>query len=100
MALDTTEEEQVEALKRWWNDNGTSMLLGIVIVLALLLGARKWQESQENTAGEASELYDQLAQMSVASVSKPVSEDDLLAASRVYTRLKQEFASSIYTRYG
>lgn len=99
MALDTTEEEQVEALKRWWKENGTSLLTGVVIVLAVMLGARKWQDSQSATAGQASDLYEQIAQIAVANVTKIISDDDMLAAQNVYSQLKEQHKSSIYTRY-
>ena len=31
-----SDEEQVEALKKWWNENGSSMLMGVGVVLILL----------------------------------------------------------------
>jgi predicted negative regulator of RcsB-dependent stress response len=99
LALDQTEEEQVADLKRWWQDNGTSLLVGVVIVLALMLGYRKWQDARANTAGEASSLYDQIAQLVVANSGKTVSDDDLLTAQNVYSQLKDQYASSIYSRY-
>ncbi len=99
MALDTTEEEQVEALKNWWKDNGTSLLTGVVVVLALMFGFRKWQDSQSSTVGEASDLYQQIADMSVNNVGKVVTDDELLAAQNVYSQLKEQYSSTIYTRY-
>ena len=38
-----TEEEQVEALRRWWNENGRSTLFVIVVVLAGTFGWQGWQ---------------------------------------------------------
>jgi len=29
-----TEEEQVEALKRWWKENGTGILVAILLAVA------------------------------------------------------------------
>ena len=99
MALDTTEEEQVEALKSWWKDNGTSLLVGVVVVLAFMFGFRKWEDSQSATVGEASDLYQQIAEMSVTNVGKVVSDDELLAAQNVYSQLKEQYSSTIYTRF-
>jgi predicted negative regulator of RcsB-dependent stress response len=28
-----TEEEQVEAIKKWWNENGKSIITGIIIAV-------------------------------------------------------------------
>ena len=33
-----TEEEQVEALKRWWQENGKTLLLTLAVALALVFG--------------------------------------------------------------
>jgi predicted negative regulator of RcsB-dependent stress response len=99
LAIDSTEEEQLESLKRWWSDNGNSMLFGVVLVLAIVFGMRQWQASQADTAGAASDLYQQISEMAVANVAKTISDDDLLAAQAVYSQLKEQYASSIYTRY-
>lgn len=94
-----SDEEQVEALKKWWNENGSSLLMGVGFVLIVLFGARQWQSSQSATSGAASDLYQQIAQLAVANVTQTVSDDDLLAAQAVYNTLKTEYDSSIYTRY-
>jgi predicted negative regulator of RcsB-dependent stress response len=94
-----SDEEQVEALKRWWNENGTSLLTGIAIVLAVFFGVRSWQASQANTSGVASDLYQQIADVALNKITEPVTEDDLLAAQGVYNTLKTEHADSIYARY-
>jgi predicted negative regulator of RcsB-dependent stress response len=99
LALDTTDEEQVEALKNWWKDNGTSLLAGVLVVVAVSFGIRKWQDSQSVNAGEASDLYEQIGSMSVANLGKAISDDELLAAQNVYTQLKEQHASSVYTRF-
>ena len=41
-----TEDEQVEALRRWWNENGRSTLAAVVIVLAAGFGWRAWQANE------------------------------------------------------
>jgi predicted negative regulator of RcsB-dependent stress response len=53
----TTEEEQVEALKKWWKENGTSIIFGIVLGLAAVFGWRGWQEHKSAQAQAASELF-------------------------------------------
>jgi predicted negative regulator of RcsB-dependent stress response len=94
-----SDEEQVEALKRWWNDNGTSLLVGVVIVLVAFFGVRQWQASQADTSGAASDLYQQIADVALNKMTATVTEDELLAAQAVYNTLKTEHADSIYTRY-
>ncbi|OED42295.1 hypothetical protein AB833_06470 [Chromatiales bacterium (ex Bugula neritina AB1)] len=57
MADYETEEQQVEALKKWWADNGRAVLMGIGLGLALIFGWRAWQGHQLSVAQEASSAY-------------------------------------------
>ena len=44
MAELRTEEEQVEALKSWWKENGKSLIMGVVIAVAAVFGWRGWNQ--------------------------------------------------------
>ncbi len=57
-----SEEEQVEALKKWWNENGKSILGGIVLGLAAVFGWQAWTQHQDKTAAEASLRYEKMGQ--------------------------------------
>ncbi len=57
MAEYETEEQQVEALKKWWADNGRAVLLGIGLGLALIFGYRAWQSYKVSVAQDASSAY-------------------------------------------
>lgn len=52
-----TEEEQVAALKEWWKQNGTAILVGVSIGLAILFGWKAWQDHQQRKIAEASVQY-------------------------------------------
>ena len=54
------DEEQVEALKKWWSENGKSIVAGLAIGLAGVLGWSSWQTWQRNQAELASVRYEQL----------------------------------------
>ncbi|MBI2993925.1 MAG: tetratricopeptide repeat protein [Gammaproteobacteria bacterium] len=56
-----TEEEQLEALRGWWKENGQSAVLGVVIGLAAVFGWRAWQSHELNRGEAASALYQELA---------------------------------------
>lgn len=60
MAVYETEEEQVEAIKKWWKENGKSVVGGFAIGLALLFGWRYWQTYTEQQAQLASGIYEQV----------------------------------------
>jgi predicted negative regulator of RcsB-dependent stress response len=50
----TNEREQLEAIKRWFNRNGSALVTGIALGLAVLFGWRYWQESTRLAAETAS----------------------------------------------
>lgn len=60
MADHLTEEEQVEALKHWWKENGTSIIATVVLVLAAYSGWQYWQTKQKADSTEASAVYQNL----------------------------------------
>ena len=55
-----TEEQQVDAIKKWWSENGTMLIVGAVIGLAGLWGWRYYGEtvstSQENASTEFAQV--------------------------------------------
>lgn len=57
---DHTEEQQVEELKKWWADNGRSIIAGVVIGIAIIGGWKGWNSYQESHAMEASAVYQQV----------------------------------------
>jgi predicted negative regulator of RcsB-dependent stress response len=57
MDVHETEEQQVEALKKWWKENASSIITGILLGLAVLFGTRTWFSYQETQAGNASNIY-------------------------------------------
>lgn len=57
MDVYTTEEEQIEAIRKWWRENGKSIIFGIVIGLGAVFGWRTWQEHRITQAEDASALF-------------------------------------------
>lgn len=55
-----TEEEQVEAIKAWWRENGRSAVFGVVLGLAAIFGWRGWQAYEIGRAETASTLYEEM----------------------------------------
>ena len=52
-----SEDQQIEAIKKWWKENGASLILGLGIGVAALLGWREYLSYQTNHSAEASDLY-------------------------------------------
>lgn len=57
-----TDEEQVEKLKKWWQENGRSVIAGVVIGVGGLFGYRYWVDYQNRVAEEASLHFDEMVQ--------------------------------------
>ena len=56
----TTEEQQIEDIKKWWAENGIPIGLGIVIGLGGIFGYRAYDTHQIETAQAASGIYEQM----------------------------------------
>ena len=60
MEIYDSEKEQVEALKRWWKENGRMVVLGLVIGLGGTFGWNGWQSWRNTQAENASLTYQSL----------------------------------------
>lgn len=94
-----TDEEQIEAIKGWWEENGTSVIVAIILVLAVLFGSRYWQSSQNATAELASDIYTQMTDSVEANFDLDIDDDELSAALNWHDELKTNFINTIYSRY-
>jgi predicted negative regulator of RcsB-dependent stress response len=52
-----SEEEQISALRRWWAENGTSLIVGLVVAMAAVVGWRWYNEHRQAQTEAASVLY-------------------------------------------
>jgi len=86
-----TEEEQLEALKRWWKENGQSAIIGLIVGIAIILGWNYWNEHKLDQANQASAVYDQLL--------KAVAADQKDSAEKLAERLQEQFKSTEYAAY-
>ncbi|MCP4431349.1 MAG: tetratricopeptide repeat protein [Gammaproteobacteria bacterium] len=62
-----TDEEQVEKLKKWWQENGRSVVAGVIIGVGGLLGYRYWVDYQNQLAEQASQHFDDMVEALEAS---------------------------------
>lgn len=59
-----TEEEQIEAIKKWWQANGSNILIGIGLAILIVVGWQFWQGQKRSTGEAASVVYGELLQAS------------------------------------
>ena len=57
MDTNLTDDEKLEQIKKWWAENGGSIITGVVLGLAVLFGGKAWFSWQERGAQNASNLY-------------------------------------------
>ncbi|NNE64517.1 MAG: tetratricopeptide repeat protein [Gammaproteobacteria bacterium] len=62
-----TDDEQVEKLKKWWQENGRSVVAGVIIGVGGLFGYRYWIDYQNQQAEQASQYFDQMVEAMDAS---------------------------------
>ncbi len=83
-----SEEEQIEAIKRWWRDNGRAVLLGVALGLAALGGWRVWVWYHNEQGLEASQIYQQLLD--------DVGQDNAEAVYERAQRLRDDYSGTAY----
>lgn len=97
MAELRTDEEQVEAIKQWWKNNGSSLLIGIGAALAIVFGWQAWQNQQAQQRTEAASQFvtlmnafgteDETSADTVAFVAKTLRDEHADSAYAVYANL-------------
>ncbi|MBS1270265.1 MAG: hypothetical protein MAG794_01220 [Gammaproteobacteria bacterium] len=83
--LHLSDEEQSERFKEWWKENGTSVIAGLVLGVAVIGGVNYWRTYTAERAESASALYAQLLE-----------NPDGSAAVDVGKRLINEYSSTPY----
>jgi predicted negative regulator of RcsB-dependent stress response len=99
VAISAEEEETLESIKRWWNDSGKFIAMGIAAIAVVYFGWQAWQNSRDNITAEASALYDQLSDLVVVEPGQAVAEADRSRALQLISRIKSDYKGSVYALY-
>jgi predicted negative regulator of RcsB-dependent stress response len=86
--LDLQEQEQVDALKNWWGENGKWVVGAVVIALLGFSGLQFWKRHQAEQAAEAAKLY--------AEVMKQTTTNDPKRVNDAAAALVEKYGSSAY----
>ena len=93
MAELRSEEEQLEVVKRWWKENGTSLIAGAVLAAAGVFGWNAWQNYQDGKAEAASARYQQLINMTAGTT---LEDDQLSEAQTLIDELTDDYGNTLY----
>ena len=91
MEIYDTEEERLDALKRWWKENGQSTIVGLVVGIAVVLGWNYWQGHKKTQAEQASALYSQLIQA--------ISTEKKDSAEKLAERIQEQYPKTQYAAF-
>jgi predicted negative regulator of RcsB-dependent stress response len=87
-----SEEEQLEAVKKWWKENGRAVVAGVVLGIILILCWNFWQERKLRVSQQASAVFQQ------ALLAMKEKKTD--AALQLSERLVKEYGDIAYGTYG
>ncbi len=99
MASYQTEDEQVEALRKWWQENGRSTMAAIALALVAGYGWQGWQTHRTEQAEAASAIYQDLLEAVNISSLGPLSDDQVVTARHLANSLKADFSNTSYAQF-
>ncbi len=88
MAELKTDEETVEDIKKWWKENGTAIVAGVVIGLGAIFGWRAWSDYRDGIGQRASLALEQVL---VATAG-----EETESAMRQAEKLTNDFGGTTY----
>lgn len=88
MELEKTDQEQVEELQKWWQENRLAIVVGMVVGIGGLVGWEQWQKASLKESMAASASFDQ--------VRVAVDAGNEEGADSALANLQSEHAGSAY----
>ena len=69
MADHLQEEEQLDAIKQWWDENRVSVIAAVVLTIGGSFGWSQYQDHTVSTADAAANAYDEVLQLKLSGES-------------------------------
>lgn len=103
MEVYKTDDEQLEALKRWFRENGRHLVTGMLIAAVAAFGLYSWQQRTQHQRETASIEYQNLLQamrvMEAQNADPAKAKEQLATARHLAELLKTDFESSAYAQF-
>lgn len=72
--LDLQEQEQVDAFKAWWKDNGRTVLWTLALLIAGIVGTQAWQSYKVTKRTEAAMMFSELMKQAASNDAKRIND--------------------------
>ena len=100
MAIDSADEENIEALKKWWQENGKQLLISVFVIIGGLVGWNFYQSSEQESLNAASDLYEEILALTVKDQNEALSDSDREQVISYSQQLREEYPASSYASFG
>ena len=71
MAINAAEEETLESLKKWWEENGKQLVILVVAVFAAYTAWLLWNNSRNASIDSASDMYEEVLSLALNDTGRP-----------------------------
>ena len=99
MAEHLSDQEQIENLKRWWQENGRQLLLMVVLVLGGWFGWQQWQDVHQQKAADASLVFAEIIDLVQAENIADLNSEQQERLTTLADSLRGEYSDSQYAQY-
>lgn len=96
MAEHQSDEDQAEALKKWLDENGSFLVVGLVLTLAAVFGFQAWQKGAEEKGEAASTLYGELIEIVDIPPLEKLTDEQQSTSTFLANKLKEEHEGTSY----
>jgi predicted negative regulator of RcsB-dependent stress response len=91
-----SDEEQLEVLKDWWSENGTSLVITVVVTVGAILGYRGWEANVIAKGEAASAVYESLVTATDNIAANATDEAVRITAMSLGETLKTDHGDTTY----
>ena len=99
MTLNAAEEETIEAIKKWWDENGKQLIVAIVVVVGSYGGWSLWQSNELAASELASDLYEEILEVSLVEAGESPTQEARNDIVRIANELMESHSDSVYAQY-
>ena len=103
MAINAAEEETIESLKQWWEENGKQLVILVVVGFAAITGWLVWTNSQNANIDSASDMYEEILSLAISEAGQPgtlLIPQDSERIVELGKILRSEHGGSTYAKLG